>query len=56
MKIHIYKARDGWRWRAKAKNGKITADSGEAYTRKPDAKRARAAFIRAIVKMIAKGR
>jgi len=54
MKIHIYKAKDGWRWRAVARNGKITADSGEAYTRDFDAKRARSAFVRAIVRMVAK--
>lgn len=34
MKFHIYKARDGWRWRLVARNGRIIADSGEAYTRK----------------------
>ena len=30
-KIHLYKARDGWRWRAVARNGRIVAESGEAY-------------------------
>lgn len=29
--IEIYKAPDGYRWRAKAQNGEIVA-SGEAYT------------------------
>jgi len=48
MKIKVYKAKDGWRWRAEARNGKITADSGEAYTREAGATRARAAFIRAV--------
>lgn len=37
-KIEIYKARDGWRWRVKSANGKVVADSGEAYRRKPDAR------------------
>ena len=32
--ILIYKARDGWRWRAVAGNGRIVAESGEAYTRR----------------------
>jgi hypothetical protein len=33
--IEIYKDRKGeWRWRAKAKNGRIVADSAEGYTRK----------------------
>ncbi len=36
MKVEIYKAKDGWRWRAKAANGKIVADSGEAYERRVD--------------------
>ena len=48
MKIKVYKAKDGWRWRAVARNGKITADSGEAYTREAGATRARAAFIWAV--------
>lgn len=30
--IDIYKAKDGWRWRVHAKNGKIVAESGEGYT------------------------
>lgn len=30
----------GWRWRLVASNGRIVADSGEAYTRKADVKRA----------------
>ena len=33
--IETYKAKDGHRWRMKAANGKIIADGGEAYTRKP---------------------
>lgn len=30
----IYKAKDGWRWRLWAKNGRIVAESGEAYRAK----------------------
>jgi len=30
----IFKAKDGWRWRLKSSNGRILADSGEAYQRK----------------------
>lgn len=30
----VYRAKDGWRWRLKARNGRIVAESGEAYTRK----------------------
>ena len=33
MKFHIYQdANNEWRWRLKAANGKIIADSGEGYT------------------------
>lgn len=35
-----YRAKDGWRWRLLARNGRIIAESGEAYTRKRDALRA----------------
>ena len=32
MKFYIYKDRAGeWRWRLKARNGRIVADSGEGY-------------------------
>lgn len=31
-KFQPYRARDGWRWRLKAANGRILADSGQAYT------------------------
>jgi uncharacterized protein len=35
MKFHIYKDSTGeWRWRLKAANGKIVADSGEGYPSK----------------------
>ena len=32
MRFTVYWAKDGWRWRLKARNGRIVADSGEAYT------------------------
>jgi uncharacterized protein YegP (UPF0339 family) len=32
--FEVYKAKDGWRWALKAKNGKIVSDSGEAFTTK----------------------
>lgn len=35
--VSLYRARDGWRWRLVAPNGRILADSGEAYTRKAGA-------------------
>ncbi len=37
--IHVYSAADGWRWRMKAPNGKVVADSGEAYATKQTAYR-----------------
>lgn len=41
MKIKIYKDKSGqWRWRLLARNGKIIADSAEAYRRKAGAMRA----------------
>ncbi len=30
----IFKAKDGWRWRLWARNGRMIAVSGEAYKRK----------------------
>ncbi len=38
-RVHIYQAKDGWRWRLVAANGRILC-SGEAHTRKRDAERA----------------
>ena len=38
--VHVYEANDGWRWRLIASNGRIMADSGEAYTSKSSAVRA----------------
>ena len=35
--VTIYEAKDGWRWRARSSNGKIVAESGEAYKRRYDA-------------------
>lgn len=32
MKVHIYEAKDGFRWRLRARNGRIVAESGEAYS------------------------
>lgn len=34
MKFQVYKAKDGFRWRAVAQNKKIVAESGEAYKTK----------------------
>lgn len=39
-KLHIYQATDGWRWRLKARNGRIVADSAEAYSSRTKARNA----------------
>lgn len=33
----FYKSKNGWRWRIRAVNGKVLADSGQGYSRKADA-------------------
>lgn len=38
--VTVYKARDGWRWRLRAANGRIVAVSGEAFANKWNAERA----------------
>lgn len=41
MRFQVYQDGSGqWRWRLLAANGKVIADSGEAYTRKRDCERA----------------
>lgn len=39
-RIEVYEAKDGWRWRMKARNGRIVADSAEAYVSERNAHRA----------------
>lgn len=41
--LEVYAAKDGYRWRVRTRNHRIVATSGEAYTRRSDA---RAAFWR----------
>lgn len=37
MHFYVYKDKKGeWRWKLRAKNGKIIADSGEGYKRRRD--------------------
>lgn len=38
--IRVYQARDGYRWSLIASNGRIVADSGEAYVHRANATRA----------------
>lgn len=35
--VEVYKAKDGWRWRYRASNGRIMADGSEGYENKDDA-------------------
>lgn len=54
-KFVVYKAADGYRWRLMAANGRIVADSGEAYTRNADAlaaaKRLTRHAVRALIRL-----
>jgi uncharacterized protein YegP (UPF0339 family) len=34
MRCTIYEAEDGYRWRARAANGEVISESGEAYENK----------------------
>jgi uncharacterized protein YegP (UPF0339 family) len=34
FRVLVYPARDGWRWHTISRNGKIVAESGEAYMKK----------------------
>lgn len=36
-RYEVYEAKDGFRWRLIAKNGRIVSESGEAYARKSGA-------------------
>lgn len=38
--LHVYRAKDGWRWRLLASNKRIVADGGEAYASRGNALRA----------------
>lgn len=38
--MQVYRAEDGWRWRLKARNGRIVASSGERFDSKSNAVRA----------------
>lgn len=46
-RFQVFHARDGWRWRLLAGNGRIIA-TGEAHTRRRDAERAITTVRRAI--------
>ena len=51
MKLEIYEASDGWRWRVTARNGEIVAASSEAFTRRHGAKRNLWVVIKALINL-----
>ena len=49
MRFEVYRDKAGeYRWRLLSSNGRLTADSGEGYTRREDAHRAIAALLAGI--------
>lgn len=46
MNFFLYEAEDGWRWQIKARNGRIVAESGEAYSTSGNARRAIFKFLK----------
>lgn len=40
MRFELYKSRNGWRFRLRARNGKIVANAGESYKRRIDCMKA----------------
>lgn len=49
--LEFYKDVGGkWRWRTHARNGKVTADSSEAYARRAGAERGAGATLAALAK------
>lgn len=49
MRIEIYQTKDGqYAWRSVARNGRITADGAETYSRKHDCKKAAFTHVQTI--------
>ncbi len=53
MTLTIYNTPTGWRWRVKARNGRIVAASSEAFVSAYNARRNLRAVLRAMVQMVA---
>lgn len=49
--LRVYETGDGWRWRLVAMNGRIVADSGEAYKRKRNAVQAAQSLAAAVIRL-----
>jgi uncharacterized protein YegP (UPF0339 family) len=52
--FEIYRSKDGHRWRLRAKNGRIVADSGEAYVKRSNAIRSVQGFRKLVMGAITK--
>jgi len=50
--VRITKAKDGWRWHMRTRNGRIVAESGEAYTRHVDAQRAAHMLVAGVIENV----
>jgi uncharacterized protein YegP (UPF0339 family) len=49
LTLAVYRDAAGeWRWRLKARNGRVLGDSGEGYTRRASAVRAAKGAVRAM--------
>lgn len=49
LTVHVYKSAGSWRWRLKSANGRIVADSAEAYVTKRGADRAAGVLSNALI-------
>jgi uncharacterized protein YegP (UPF0339 family) len=38
-RVEFYRSRNGWRWRFRAKNGRVLANCGQGYSRLRDAEK-----------------
>jgi uncharacterized protein YegP (UPF0339 family) len=54
-KIQIYRAADGWRWRATANNNRTIADGAEAFDSQYNAERSAEDFIKRKFKIVILG-
>jgi uncharacterized protein YegP (UPF0339 family) len=55
LTISTYRARDGWRWRLKAANGRQVACSGEAFASRANAERAAMRLVGATIQLAEEG-
>jgi len=54
VKVEVYRGKDGgWRWRVKARNGRIVADSAEGYRRQADCRKGMQRAAQALTQTLA---